>query len=142
MFPRMPGDGPMSPSSRMEFVKSLGRDMNEFAMGPGNLNVNMGPSPQMIPPKMRDPPMNLSPEEIMKMRQGGGPMPDNVVPSQRMMHGPPFHDQPHAGDMNMGPNRQFPGMGPQGLGNPRGPRGEPHFGPDQRGGSSGWKWSS
>lgn len=133
MFPRMPGDGPMSPSSRMEFVKGLGRDMGEFGMGPGNLNVNMGPSPQMMPPKMRDPPMNLSPEEIMKMRQGGGPMPENVVASQRMMQGPPFPDQPHAGDLNMGPNRQFPGMGPQGPGNPRGPRGEPPFGPDQRG---------
>ncbi|KAL1281911.1 hypothetical protein QQF64_000714 [Cirrhinus molitorella] len=131
MFPRMPGDGPMSPSSRMEFVKGLGRDMNEFGMGPGNLNVNMGPSPQMMPPKMREPPMNLSPEEIMKMRQGGGPMPDNVVPSQRMMQGPPFPDQPHAGDLNMGPNRQY--MGPQGPGNQRGPRGEPPFGPDQRG---------
>ncbi|TRY68069.1 hypothetical protein DNTS_034797 [Danionella cerebrum] len=135
MFPRMPGDGPMSPTSRMEFVKGLGQNRGEFGMGPGNINVNMGPNPQMMPPKMRDPQMNLSPEEIMKLRQGGGPMPDNVVPSQRMMQGPPFHDQPLPGEMNMGPNRQFPGMGPQGPGNQRGSRGEPPFGPDQRGGN-------
>ncbi|XP_010884336.3 LOW QUALITY PROTEIN: B-cell CLL/lymphoma 9 protein [Esox lucius] len=134
MFPRMPGDvGPMSPSSRMEFVKGLGREMGpEFSMGPGNMN--MGPNPQMMQAKMRgEPPMNMSPEEIMKMR--GGPMPENMGP-QKMMHGPPFPDQgPHPGDFNMGPNRHFPGMGPHGPGpsNSRGPRGEPPFGPDQRG---------
>ncbi|KAI1885229.1 hypothetical protein AGOR_G00218020 [Albula goreensis] len=164
MYPRMPpgGDGPMSPSSRMEFVKGLGRDMGpEFGMGPGNMNVkdmhlNMGPGPppQMMGAKMREPPMNMSPEEMMKMRQGGGgggpgggpggggpggggagaggPPPENMGPQQKMMQGPPFPDQPQPGDFNMGPNRQFPGMphGPQG--NMRGPRGEQPFGPEQR----------
>ncbi|XP_036396473.1 LOW QUALITY PROTEIN: B-cell CLL/lymphoma 9 protein-like [Megalops cyprinoides] len=133
MFPRMPGDGPMSPSSRMEFVKGLGRDMGEFGMGPGNMN-NMGPNPQMMPSKIREPPMNLSPEEMMKMRQGGGgggPPPENMGPQQKMMQGPPFPDQPQSGDFNMGPNRHFPGM-PQGPGNMRGPRGEGPFGPEQR----------
>ncbi|CAB1328027.1 unnamed protein product [Coregonus sp. 'balchen'] len=134
MFPRMPGDvGPMSPSSRMEFVKGLGRDMgHEFSMGPGNMN--MGPNPQIMQAKMRgEPPMNMSPEEMMKMR--GGSMPENMGP-QKIMQGPPFPDQGHhPGDFNMGPNRHFPGMGPHGPGpgNPRGPRGEPPFGPDQRG---------
>ncbi|KAM9454430.1 B-cell CLL/lymphoma 9 protein isoform 1-T3 [Clarias gariepinus] len=137
MFPRMPGEGPMSPSSRMEFVKGLGRDMGEFGMGPGNLNVNMGPSLQMMASKMREPQMNMSPEEMMKMRHGGGPMSEAMAPQQKMMQGPPFPDQPHPGDFNMAPNRQFPVMGPQGPGNQRGPRGEPPFATDQRGGSVG-----
>ncbi|KAJ8004175.1 hypothetical protein DPEC_G00156050 [Dallia pectoralis] len=134
MFPRIPGDvGPMSPSSRMEFVKGLGREMGpEFSMGPGNMN--MGPNPQMMQAKMRgEPLMNMSPEEMMKMR--GGPLPENMGP-HKMMHGPPFPDQgTHPGDFNMGPNRHFQGMGPHGPGpiNSRGPRGEPPFGPDQRG---------
>ncbi|XP_064183720.1 B-cell CLL/lymphoma 9 protein isoform X2 [Anguilla rostrata] len=147
MDPRMPGgEGPMSPS-RMEFVKGMGRDMGEFGMGPGNMkdmHLSMGPGPPMMGGKMREPPMNLSPEEIMKMRQGGGgggpppenmgPPPENMGPQQKMLQGPPFPDQPQPGDFNMGPNRQFPGMphGPQGPGNMRGPRGEQPFGPDQR----------
>ncbi|XP_048834647.1 B-cell CLL/lymphoma 9 protein isoform X3 [Brienomyrus brachyistius] len=140
MFPRMPVEGPMSPSSRMEF-KGLGRDMGEFGMGPGNmnmnlkdmhLNVNVGPNPQMMPSKMREPPMNMSPEEIMKMRQGGGgPPSENMGPQQKMLQGPPFPDQSQPGDFNMGPGRHFPGM-PQGPGNMRGPRGEQPFGPEQR----------
>ncbi|XP_031414186.1 B-cell CLL/lymphoma 9 protein-like isoform X2 [Clupea harengus] len=133
MFPRMPGEGPMSPSSRMEFVKGLSRgDMGDFGMGPGNMG--MGPNPQMMNPKM-----GMSPEEMMKMRGGGGPMPENMGPQQKMMQGPPFPDQPHPGDFNMGPNRQFPPMNQQlGLVNVgRGPRGEPPFGPDQRQGPGG-----
>lgn len=128
MFPRMPGDGPMSPSSRMEFVKGLSRDMGDFGMGPGNMG--MGPNPQMMNPKM-----GMSPEEMMKMRGGGGPMPENMGHQQKMMQGPPFPDQPHPGDFNMGPNRQFPHMNqPPGHMGPagRGQRGEPPFGPDHR----------
>ncbi|KAJ8389739.1 hypothetical protein AAFF_G00114450 [Aldrovandia affinis] len=125
----MPPDGPLSPASRMEFVKGLGRDMGpDFGMGPG--------PPQMMGPKMlREPPMNMSPEEMMKMRQGGGgggPLPENMGPQQKMLQGgPPFPDQPHPGDFNMGPGRHFPGM-PQGPGNMRGPRGEQPFGPEPR----------
>ncbi|XP_028835121.1 B-cell CLL/lymphoma 9 protein isoform X2 [Denticeps clupeoides] len=138
MFPRMPTDGPMSPNSRMEFMKGLGRDMGEFGMGPGNMNVNIGPNPQMMSSKMREPPMNISPEEMMKMRGigggGGAPLPENMGPQPKMMQGPPFPDQPHPGDFNMGPSRQFPGMMQQcPPGNAgRGPRGEPPFCPDQR----------
>ncbi|MFT7799487.1 B-cell CLL/lymphoma 9 protein [Arapaima gigas] len=139
MFPRMPGEGPMSPSSRMEFVKSLGRDMGEFGIGPGNmnmkdmhLNVNVGPNSQLMASKMREQPMNMSPEEMIKMRQGGGgPPPENMGPQQKMLQGPNFPDQSQPGEFNMGPGRHFAGM-PQGPGNMRGPRGEQPFGPEQR----------
>lgn len=137
MFPRMPGEGPMSPASRMEFMKSLGREMGpgpEFGMGPGG-PMGPGPNPGMMVGKMgRDgPPMSLSPEEMMKMR-GGPPGPDGMGPQQKMLQGPPFQDQP--GDFNMGPNRgPFPGQpGPQGPGGMRGVRmpGDMPFPPDQR----------
>ncbi|XP_036400651.1 B-cell CLL/lymphoma 9 protein-like [Megalops cyprinoides] len=121
MFPRMPGDGPMSPSSRM---KGLGRDMGEFGMGPGN----MGIGPQLMSVKMQEPPMNMSPEEMMKMRQGGG---EGMGPQQKLLQGPPLPDQPPPGDFNMGPSRHFPGM-PQGPGNIRGRQGEQPFGLEQR----------
>lgn len=128
MFPRMPGDGPMSPASRMEYMKGLGREMGpgpEFVMGPGGMGG--GPNAAMMGGKMREPPMSMSPEEMMKMR--GGP-PENMGPQQKMHQGPPFQDQP--GDFNMGPNRHYPGH-PQGPGNMRGPRGgDMPFGPDQR----------
>ncbi|KAJ8246672.1 hypothetical protein GJAV_G00254120 [Gymnothorax javanicus] len=147
MDPRMGGgDGaPMSPASRMEFVKGMGRDLGEFSMK--DMQLGMGPGPSMMPGKMREPNMTLSPEEMMKMRQAGGggpgpgpppenmgPPPENMGPQPKMLSGPPFPDQPPQGDFNMGPNRQFPGMphGPQGPGGMRGPRGEQPFGPDQR----------
>ncbi|XP_064167787.1 B-cell CLL/lymphoma 9 protein-like [Anguilla rostrata] len=136
--PRMvAGDGPISPS-RMELVKGLVRDLGpEFVMGPGNmkdmhLGINVGPGQPMMGSKLRERPM--SPEEMIKMRQGGGPLPANMGPQQKMLQGPPFPDQPQPGDFNMGPNRQFQGIlhGPLGPGNMRGPRGEQPFGPEQR----------
>ncbi|XP_041115309.1 B-cell CLL/lymphoma 9 protein-like isoform X1 [Polyodon spathula] len=135
MFPRMPGDGPMSPS-RMDFVKGPGRDV-EFGMGPGgmnmnmkvdmNLNVSMSSNSQMMG-KMREAPMNMSPEEIMKMRQGSGPS-EHMALQQKMLQAHQFPDQPQ--EFHMGPNRQFAGM-PQGPGGMRGPRGEHPFGPEHR----------
>merc|ERR1719354_1438774 len=103
----------MSPASRMEFMKSLGREMGpggpEFGMGPGG-PMGPGPNAAMMVGKMgRDgPPMSLSPEELMKMR-GGPPGPDGMGPQQKMMQGPHFPDQP--GDFNMGPQHRgpFPG---------------------------------
>ncbi|KAG7463370.1 hypothetical protein MATL_G00175840 [Megalops atlanticus] len=124
MFPRMPGDSPMSPSSRMEFVKGLGRDTGEFGMGPGN----MGAGPQQMSIKMREPPINISPEEMMKMRQGGG---EGMGPHQKLLQVPPFPDQRPPGDFNMGPSRHFPSMS-QGPGNMRGPQGKQPFGLEQR----------
>ncbi|KAJ4932916.1 hypothetical protein JOQ06_029754 [Pogonophryne albipinna] len=118
MFPRMPGDGPMSPSSRLQGMG--GREMGpEFGMGPGP-----GPGPHMHPSKLRDPSMNMSPDEIMRMR--GGPPMENMGPHGRPMPGPPFSEQ--QGDFPMGPGRPFPG-GPGGM---RGPHTDPGFGPDHR----------
>ncbi|XP_024265014.1 B-cell CLL/lymphoma 9 protein [Oncorhynchus tshawytscha] len=110
MFPRMPGEGPMSPSSRLVVMGS--RDMGpEFGMGPhGN-------------PQLREGPMNMSPDEMMRMR--GHPM-DNMGPQGRQMH---FTDQPQPGDFPMGPARPFPG----GPGSMRGPHGEQVYaGPEHR----------
>ncbi|KAG2456974.1 B-cell CLL/lymphoma 9 protein [Polypterus senegalus] len=136
MFPRMPVDGPMSPS-RMEYVKGPGRDV-EFAMGPGgmnmkvemNLNVNMSSNQQMVGPKMREPPMNMSPEDVMKMRSSTGP-PESMGPQQKMLQTHQFPDQSQPQEFLMGPNRQFPGM-PQGPNSSRGPRGEQSFVPEHR----------
>ncbi|KAL4657002.1 B-cell CLL/lymphoma 9 protein-like isoform X1 [Arapaima gigas] len=112
MFPRMPADNPMSPSSRMEFIK--GREMGEFGIGPRNMNMN--PGPQMLSK------MNVGPEEMMKIRQagggGGGPPP-----------GPLFAEQPQSGDFNLGSNQPFMVQGP---GHVRGPRGEQPLRPEQR----------
>ncbi|XP_072300626.1 B-cell CLL/lymphoma 9 protein [Eucyclogobius newberryi] len=119
MFPRMPVDGPMSPSSRLQGMG--GRDMGpEFGMGPGP-----GPGPHMLPSK---PPMNMSPDEIMRLRAGGGPPMDGMGPQGRPMQGPPFPEQGQPGDFPMGPGRPFPG-GPGGM---RGPHGDPSFGPEHR----------
>ncbi|XP_029567763.1 B-cell CLL/lymphoma 9 protein [Salmo trutta] len=110
MFPRMPGEGPMSPSSRLAVMGS--RDMGpEFGMGPhGN-------------PQLREGPMNMSPDEMMRMR--GHPM-DNMGPQGRQMH---FTDQPQPGDFPMGPARPFAG----GPGSMRGPHGEQAYaGPEHR----------
>uniref|UniRef100_A0A4W5RHF2 BCL9 transcription coactivator n=1 Tax=Hucho hucho TaxID=62062 RepID=A0A4W5RHF2_9TELE len=110
MFPRMPGEGPMSPSSRLAVMGS--RDMGpEFGMGPhGNSQLREGP-------------MNMSPDEIMRMR---GHSMDNMGPQGRQMH---FTDQPQPGDFPMGPARPFPG-GPGGM---RGPHGEQAYaGPEHR----------
>ncbi|CAN9497671.1 unnamed protein product [Ophioblennius macclurei] len=122
MFPRMPVDGPMSPSSRLQGMG--GREMGpEFGMGPGP-----GPGPHIHPSKLRDPPMNLSPDEIMRMRGGGGPPMENMGPQGRPMQGPPFPEQAQSGDFPMGPGRPFPG-GPAGM---RGPHADPAFGPEHR----------
>ncbi|CAB1347256.1 unnamed protein product [Coregonus sp. 'balchen'] len=113
MFPRMPGEGPMSPSSRLAVMG--GRDMGpEFGMGPhGN-------------PQLREGPMNMSPDEIMRMR---GPPMDNMGPQGRQMQGSHFPDHPQPGDFPMGPGRPFPG-GPVSM---RGPHGEqPYGGPEHR----------
>uniref|UniRef100_A0AAV2JXP0 B-cell lymphoma 9 beta-catenin binding domain-containing protein n=1 Tax=Knipowitschia caucasica TaxID=637954 RepID=A0AAV2JXP0_KNICA len=122
LFPRIPVDGPMSPSSRLQGMG--GRDMGpEFGMGPGP-----GPGPHMHPPKLREPPMNMSPEDIMRLRAGGGPPMDNMGPQGRPMQGPPFPEQGQPGDFPMGPGRPYPG-GPGGM---RGPHGEQNFGPEHR----------
>uniref|UniRef100_A0A3Q3X5Q8 B-cell lymphoma 9 beta-catenin binding domain-containing protein n=1 Tax=Mola mola TaxID=94237 RepID=A0A3Q3X5Q8_MOLML len=122
IFPRMPGDGPMSPSSRLQGMG--GREMGpEFGMGPGP-----APGPHIHPSKLRDPGMNMSPEEIMRMRGGGGPQMETIGPQGRPMPGPPFPDQTQPGDFPMGPGRPFPG-GPGGM---RGPHGDQSFGPEHR----------
>ncbi|MEQ2183732.1 hypothetical protein GOODEAATRI_001028 [Goodea atripinnis] len=126
MFPRMPVDGPMSPSSRLQGMG--GREMGpEFGIGPGP-----GPGPHMHPSKLRDAPMNMSPDEIMRMRTGGGPPMENMGPQGRPMQVPPFPEQTPA-DFPMGPGRPFPG-GPGGL---RGPHVDPAFGPEHRSTPSG-----
>ncbi|XP_018614836.1 B-cell CLL/lymphoma 9 protein isoform X3 [Scleropages formosus] len=120
IFPRMPGDGPMSPS-RMEFIK--GREMGEFSMGPRNMNMN--PGPQMLSKMSMGPEemikMNMGPDEMMKMRQvgAGGGLPP----------GPLFADQPQPGEFTLGPSRSFM---LQGAGHMRGPRGEQPLRPEQR----------
>ncbi|CAL8344632.1 unnamed protein product [Boreogadus saida] len=122
MFPRMPGDGPMSPSARLQGMG--GREMGpEFGMGGG-------PGPHMHPSKLRgEPPMNMSPDEMMRMRAGGGPPMENMGPQGRPMQGPPFPDQGQPGDFPMGPGRPFPG-GPGGMRGPHGEQGP--FGPEHR----------
>lgn len=121
MFPRMPSDGPMSPSSRLPGIG--GREMGpEFGMGPGP-----GPGPHMHPSKLRDPPMNMSPDEMMRMRGGGGPM-ENMGPQGRPMQGRSFPEQTQPGDFPMGPGRSFPG----GAGGMRGPHADQAFGPEHR----------
>uniref|UniRef100_A0A3P9J7I2 BCL9 transcription coactivator n=1 Tax=Oryzias latipes TaxID=8090 RepID=A0A3P9J7I2_ORYLA len=85
MFPRIPGDGPISPSSRLQGIGS--REMGpDFGMGPG-------PGPHMHPSKLRDPPMNMSPDEMMRIRGGGGPPIENMGPQGRPMQVPPFAEQ-------------------------------------------------
>ncbi|XP_046902366.1 B-cell CLL/lymphoma 9 protein isoform X1 [Hypomesus transpacificus] len=121
MFPRMPGEGPMSPSSRLGPMG--GRDMGpEFGMGPG-------PGPHMHPSKLRESAMNMSPEEIMRMRAGGGPPMENMGPQGRPMQGPHFSEQAQPGDFPLGPGRPFPG-GP--VGGMRGMHGEQAFGLEHR----------
>ncbi|KAG7260284.1 LOW QUALITY PROTEIN: hypothetical protein CRUP_015956 [Coryphaenoides rupestris] len=123
MFPRMPGDGPMSPSTRLQGM--VGREMGpEFGMGGGP-----GPGPHMHPSKLREPPMNMSPDEMMRMRGGGGPPMENMGPQGRPMQGPPFPDQAQPGDFPMGPGRPFPGGPGVGM---RGPHGEQGFGPTEQ----------
>ncbi|XP_064413510.1 B-cell CLL/lymphoma 9 protein isoform X1 [Latimeria chalumnae] len=140
MFPRLPAEGPMSPS-RMEFSKGMpgqmgpGREV-EFGMGPGgmnmkvdmNLNVNMNSNPQIMSQKMREgtvgPTMNLSPEDMIKMRSGN---PD-MMSSQPKMLPSQFVDSPQQ-DFLMGP-RPFPNMR-QGPGGPMRNARE-QFGPEHR----------
>lgn len=122
IFPRMPGDGPMSPSPRLQGM--AGREMGpEFSMGPGP-----AAGPHLHPSKLRDPGMNMSPDEMMRMRGGGGPPMENLGPQGRPMQGPPFPEQNQPGDFPMGPGRPFP-SGPGGM---RGPHGEQPFGPEHR----------
>ncbi|PWA31234.1 hypothetical protein CCH79_00002683 [Gambusia affinis] len=126
MFPRMPVDSPMSPSSRLQAMG--GREMGpEFGIGPGP-----GPGPHMHPSKLRDGPMNMSPDEMMRMRTGGGPPMENMGPQGRPMQVPPFPEQTPA-DFPMGPGRPFPG----GPGTLRGPHADPAFGPEHRSTPSG-----
>ncbi|KAL0963432.1 hypothetical protein UPYG_G00306350 [Umbra pygmaea] len=116
MFPRMASDGPMSPSSRLAAMGN--RDMgSEFGMGPGSHGN----------PRLREGLMNMSPEEMMRMR--GGPPMESMGPQGRQMQGPHFPDQPQPGDFPMGPGRPFAG-GPGGM---RGPHGEQGYGgPEHR----------
>ncbi|XP_043928047.1 B-cell CLL/lymphoma 9 protein isoform X2 [Protopterus annectens] len=141
MFPRLPGEGPMSPS-RLEFSKGIppqmapGREV-EFGMGPGNmnmnmkvdmsLNVNMNSSPQVMAQKIRDAgvrPQGMIPDDILKMRNTN---PELILAQQKMM---PNQCADHAQqDFLMGP-RHFPNM-PQGPGGGmRNPRDQ--FGPEHR----------
>ncbi|XP_034741130.1 B-cell CLL/lymphoma 9 protein isoform X2 [Etheostoma cragini] len=94
-----------------------------MGMGPGP-----GPGPHMHPSKLRDPSMNMSPDEIMRMRGGGGPPMESMGPQGRPMQGPPFPEQTQPGDFPMGPGRPFPG-GPGGM---RGPHVDQAFGPEHR----------
>ncbi|XP_048669833.1 B-cell CLL/lymphoma 9 protein isoform X6 [Marmota marmota marmota] len=98
IFPRIPVEGPLSPS-RGDFPKGMppqigpGREL-EFGMVPGgmkgdvHLNVSVGPSPQMIPQKMRE--AGAGPEESMKSRPGGSDM----LPAQQKMVPLPFGGPP------------------------------------------------
>lgn len=95
----------------------------EFGMGPVP-----APGPHIHPSKLRDPGMNMSPDEMMRMRGGGGPPMENMGPQGRPMQGPPFTEQAQPGDFPMGPGRPFPG-GPGGM---RGPHGDQSFGPEHR----------
>lgn len=81
----------------------------------------------MHPSKLRDPPMNMSPDEMMRMRGGGGPM-ENMGPQGRPMQGRSFPEQTQPGDFPMGPGRSFPG----GAGGMRGPHADQAFGPEHR----------
>ncbi|XP_070606335.1 B-cell CLL/lymphoma 9 protein isoform X2 [Erythrolamprus reginae] len=132
IFPRMPVEGPMSPS-RGEFPKGIPPQMAanrelEFGIGPSsmkgdvNLNVNIISNPPMLPQKMRE--AGVSPEEIMKMRPGISEM----LSAQQKMVPLPFGEHPQQ-DYGIGPRpfhpmSQGPGVG---LRNHR-----EQIGPDQR----------
>ncbi|XP_034270202.1 LOW QUALITY PROTEIN: B-cell CLL/lymphoma 9 protein [Pantherophis guttatus] len=132
IFPRMPVEGPMSPS-RGEFPKGIPPQMAanrelEFGIGPSsmkgdvNLNVNITSNPPMLPQKMRE--AGVGPEEIMKMR----PSISEMLPAQQKMVPLPFGDHPQQ-DYGIGPRpfhpmSQGPGVG---LRNHR-----EQIGPDQR----------
>ncbi|XP_015673199.1 B-cell CLL/lymphoma 9 protein [Protobothrops mucrosquamatus] len=132
IFPRMPVEGPMSPS-RGEFPKGIPPQMAtsrelEFGIGPSsmkgdvNLNVNMTSNPPMLPQKMRE--AGVGPEEIMKMRTGVSEM----LSSQQKMVSLPFGEHPQQ-DYGIGPRPFHPmSQGPVvGLRNHR-----EQIGPDQR----------
>lgn len=132
IFPRMPVEGPMSPS-RGDFPKGMppqmgsGREL-EFGMGPGGMkgdmgmNVSMGSNPPLVPQKLRE--AGVGPEEMMKLRPGVSEM----LSSQQKMVPLPFGEHPQQ-EYGMGPRPFLPmSQGPAvGLRNLR-----EQIGPDQR----------
>ncbi|XP_029434144.1 B-cell CLL/lymphoma 9 protein isoform X3 [Rhinatrema bivittatum] len=135
IFPRMPGDGPLSPS-RTEFHKGMpsqlgpGREV-EFGLSPRNmnmkmdmnLNVNMNSSPQLVPQKMRE--AGVGPEEVMKIRSGGSEM---LTSQQKMMLASQFAEHPQQ-EYGMS-SRPFMSMSQSPSGTLRHSREQ--IGPDQR----------
>ncbi|TKS67071.1 B-cell CLL/lymphoma 9 protein [Collichthys lucidus] len=115
----MGGEKGLPPGMMMDMQRMMGHQRG--GMEPGN-----GMGPHMHPSKLRDPGMNMSPDEMMRMRGGGPPM-ENMGPQGRPMQGP-FPEQTQPGDFPMGPGRPFPG-GPGGM---RGPHGDQAFGPEHR----------
>nr|XP_033797249.1 B-cell CLL/lymphoma 9 protein [Geotrypetes seraphini]XP_033797250.1 B-cell CLL/lymphoma 9 protein [Geotrypetes seraphini]XP_033797251.1 B-cell CLL/lymphoma 9 protein [Geotrypetes seraphini]XP_033797252.1 B-cell CLL/lymphoma 9 protein [Geotrypetes seraphini]XP_033797253.1 B-cell CLL/lymphoma 9 protein [Geotrypetes seraphini] len=101
IFPRMPGDGPLSPS-RAEFHKGMppqlvpSREV-EFGLSPRNmnmkvdmnLNISMNSSSQLMSQKLRE--AGVGPEEIMKIRSGTSEM---LTPQQKMILSSYFAEHP------------------------------------------------
>ncbi|KFR17543.1 B-cell CLL/lymphoma 9 protein [Opisthocomus hoazin] len=132
IFPRMPVEGPMSPS-RADFPKGIPPQMAssrelEFGMGPGSMkgdmgmNVSMGSNPPLVPQKLRE--AGVGPEEMMKLRPGVSEM----LSSQQKMVPLPFGEHPQQ-EYGMGPRpflpmSQGPGVGLRNL--------REQMGPDQR----------
>ncbi|NWI91872.1 BCL9 protein, partial [Pitta sordida] len=132
IFPRMPVEGPMSPS-RGDFPKGIPPQMAssrelEFGMGPSSMkgdmgmNVSMGSNPPLVPQKLRE--AGVGPEEMMKLRPGVSEM----LSSQQKMVPLPFGEHPQQ-EYGMGPRpflpmSQGPGVGLRNL--------REQIGPDQR----------